>query len=295
MTVNFSIIVPTYNHADFLKNAIDSVINQTYTNWELIIVDNFSEDDTFEIVNSFKDKRISYHKFKNNGVIAASRNHGIKISTGNWIAFLDSDDIWYSNKLSVVSEKILKNFDYQVFCANEYKIFQKSNKKQILKLGPYKKKFYKYMIIHGNKLSTSATIISKKIVDKGLVFDESEDLITVEDYDLWLRIAKNNFKFYFIDVPLGEYLVHDNNLSQNILKHLNRTEFLLKDHIFNQQSFTSNKVFMWSFVKARISLSKFQQLVIQKNYYKALLFFVLLFFNNPIAIIYYLFLYFKKQ
>ena len=151
------------------------------------------------------------------------------------------------------------------------------------------------MLVHGNKLSTSATTISKKIVDKGLIFDESEDIITVEDYDLWLRIAKNNYKFYFINVPLGEYLVHNNNLSQNILKHLNRTEFLLKDHIFNQQSFTSNKVFMWSFVKARISLSKFQQLVIQKNYNKAIKAFLLLFFNNPIAIIYYLFLHFKKQ
>ena len=295
MTVDFSIIVPTYNHADFLKNAVDSVVNQTYRNWELIIVDNFSDDNTFEIVNSYKDKRISYCKFKNNGVIAASRNHGIKISSGNWIAFLDSDDIWYSNKLSVIIEKILNNTDCQVFCSHEYKVFQETNKKQILKVGPYNNQFYKYMIIHGNKLSTSSTIISKKIIDRGLIFDESKDLITVEDYDLWLRIAESNFKFFFINIPLGEYLVHKNNLSQNILKHLKRTEFLLKIHVFNRQSFTSNKYLLWSFVKARISMSKLQQLIIQKNYSKALIVFVLLFLNNPLAIIYFSFLYIKNN
>ena len=95
-----SIILPTFNHAKFLKKAIESVISQSYINWELIIIDNNSTDETFDIINSYSDRRIRYSKIQNNGVIAASRNHGISLSNGSWIAFLDSDDWWTKNKLS---------------------------------------------------------------------------------------------------------------------------------------------------------------------------------------------------
>ena len=108
MTVNFSIIVPTYNHAKFLKNAIDSVINQTYANWELIIVDNFSEDDTFEIVSSFNDKRISY--YNTNKTISMSHNWEFaleKISEG-YVTILGSDDGHIPGTCKIVNDIIKK-------------------------------------------------------------------------------------------------------------------------------------------------------------------------------------------
>ena len=104
----FSVILPTYNRAKFIEGAITSVLNQDYLNWELIIIDNFSKDNTQEIVEKFNDKRIKYIKYKNNGIIAKSRNYGIKLSKGNYLAFLDSDDWWYSKKLTIMSMK-LKN------------------------------------------------------------------------------------------------------------------------------------------------------------------------------------------
>ena len=101
-----SVIMPTYNHAKFIAKAIESVLSQTSQNLELIIIDNYSEDDTGEIVASCEDDRIIYLKFRNNGIIAASRNHGIKHSHGEYIAFLDSDDLWHKQKL----EKQLPHF-----------------------------------------------------------------------------------------------------------------------------------------------------------------------------------------
>ena len=104
--VLFSIILPTFNRSGFVKKAIQSVINQDYKNWELIIIDNYSKDNTEELVKQFSDERIIFKKLKNDGVIARSRNFGIKLAKGEYIAFLDSDDWWYSQKLKTVNKKI---------------------------------------------------------------------------------------------------------------------------------------------------------------------------------------------
>ena len=104
-----SVVMPTYNHAQYIGEAITSVLNQDYQNLELIIVDNFSEDNTEAIVNGFNDQRIQYYQFANNGIIAASRNYGITKASGEFIAFLDSDDIWKEGKLK-------KQTDHRVIC-----------------------------------------------------------------------------------------------------------------------------------------------------------------------------------
>ena len=104
-----SVVIPTYNHAYLLKDALHSVICQTYTNIEIIVIDNNSVDDTEEVVLSFLDPRIIFKKINNNGIIAASRNMGILIAKGDYIAFLDSDDIWHNNWWSTGLRIILSN------------------------------------------------------------------------------------------------------------------------------------------------------------------------------------------
>ena len=107
--IKYSVILPTYNRADsYLKDAILSVINQTYTNWELLIIDNHSKDATDELVKSFKNNKIRLLKNYNIGNIAQSRNIGIKKSRGEFIAFLDSDDFWNREKLNICN-KFLDN------------------------------------------------------------------------------------------------------------------------------------------------------------------------------------------
>ena len=107
----FSIIIPTFNRKLLLERAVKSVIDQTYINWELIIVDNSSTDGTEELIKRLNNNKIKYHKIKNNGIIAKSRNLGIDESVGDFICFLDSDDWWYENKLSCISNK-LNNVDF---------------------------------------------------------------------------------------------------------------------------------------------------------------------------------------
>ena len=97
----FSVIMPTYNHSKFIGKAIKSVIGQSERDFELIIINNFSTDNTLKIIKNFKDSRIKVINFNNLGIIASSRNEGIKISRGQYIAFLDSDDFWFSNKLEI--------------------------------------------------------------------------------------------------------------------------------------------------------------------------------------------------
>ena len=110
-----SIITPNYNMSKLLDQAISSIINQTYLNWELIIIDNFSDDDTRHVVNKYEDNRIKFLQYKNYGVIGASRNHGIKHSSGSWIAFLDADDIWYPKRLEVFMSQLCKNPNYDLY------------------------------------------------------------------------------------------------------------------------------------------------------------------------------------
>ena len=104
-----SVIMPTYNQEEYISDSVDSVLGQTYHHYELIIINNHSEDGTEEIVRSYSDPRIQYYKFNNHGIIAASRNYGIRLSKGKYIAFLDSDDIWLPKKLEKQAQMMEEN------------------------------------------------------------------------------------------------------------------------------------------------------------------------------------------
>lgn len=254
----FSIVLPTYNHANLIGEAINSVINQTYNNWELIIVDNNSTDNTSAVISEYNDDRIKSFKIQNKGVIASSRNMGINKSKGNWIAFIDSDDIWYTNKLDLVVNKINSNTKYHVFCHDELMVNINNGKTNKLIYGPFCDNFYSNMLIYGNKLSTSSTIVSRKyIISNNLLFRENTNLITVEDYDFWLLLAKSNAQFYFIKKILGEYRIHGSNMSMVNVNFYKNLVFLIKDHVFNLQNFEKkhNKLFAIIYFKTMISQS----------------------------------------
>ena len=126
----FSIIIPTFNRISKLKKALNSIYDQTYKNYEIIIIDNFSTDDTEKIVNKYKESKLKYFKFNNSGIIGKSRNIGIKNSNAPWIAFLDSDDEWYENKLSILENFIKKNPEYDVITNDEEIYYEETKKKK---------------------------------------------------------------------------------------------------------------------------------------------------------------------
>ena len=154
-----SIVIPTYNHAHFLKQALQSVCDQTYTNWEAIVVDNHSKDDTEQVVASFEDARIKLLKIHNQGIIAASRNMALDAAKGDWIAFLDSDDYWYPEKLSLSIAVVVADQAVDICSNDELLVNEITGERSPIKYGPFVKKFYHSLLMRGNCMSPSAAIV----------------------------------------------------------------------------------------------------------------------------------------
>ena len=248
----FSVVLPNFNHGRYLKDAIDSVLNQDFNNWELLIIDNYSTDNSDEVISSYNDSRIRVFKIKNEGIISKSRNLGIKNAQAKWIAFLDSDDIWYFNKLSRLIELTDDNFD--IICSNEYRHDLEEGIRKPLYYNLKSNNFYKELLLKGNALSTSATIVSRDFLNKNkLDFSENLDFITVEDYDFWMQIASKNGSFGFCKEFLGEFRIHGSNNSNNFKLHSNNLIKLLKNHVYKIQDF-SEKDKLWDKIKARLTL-----------------------------------------
>ena len=224
-----SVIIPTFNQAELLQKALQSVSNQTFQDWEAIVIDNHSQDTTKEIVESMNDSRISYEVFSNQGIIAASRNLGINLAKGNYIAFLDSDDLWYPSKLSTCLEYLRKGAN--AVCHGAW----------IRKDGVLDKKFipvqpshnlYETLLFKGNfTIWTSTVMINKQCLKQFGVFSEHPAMVMAEDYDLWLRMAKNNVRWIIIPEILGEYTVHGKNASKNIKTHMMAEDFVLMNNV----------------------------------------------------------------
>lgn len=222
-----SIVIPTYNHAPMLQRALATVVEQTYQNWNAIVVNNFSTDNTLEVVAAFNDPRIQCVNFRNHGVIGASRNEGIALATGKYVAFLDSDDTWFPTKLEKCVEILESGSD--LVCHAEYWI-DESGKSRLVAYGPSEAATHHNLIYKGNRISTSATVVRTALLKEVHGFDVAPELISTEDYDLWIRLAAKSDKFAFLSEPLGEYHRHDNNVSANIEKHLAAELALLEKH-----------------------------------------------------------------
>lgn len=208
-----SVIMPTYNHAAYIDSAITSVLNQTYDDLELIIIDNFSKDNTEEIVNRHKenDTRIIYKKFNNQGVIATGRNHGLELAKGEFVAFLDADDLWENDKL----EKQVKLFTGNIgFVYTRQKFIDTDDNMLNVTSDPdfYRGKILEKLLQH-NFTITSTVMLRKDLLDKyNLNFRTGRQ--GVEDWDLWLRVAFYT-EFDYVDEKLLIRRVHLGSISQN--------------------------------------------------------------------------------
>ena len=209
--MNISVVIPSYNRKDFLKRSIDSAINQTKKPLEIIVVDDGSTDGTETMIKSDYDF-VKFIKQKNKGVSAA-RNIGIKVSIGEWICFLDSDDEWKKDKLEKQINAMKSNPGYKFFHSNEIWI------KNGLRINQ-KKKHKKYggdifdKCLDMCRISPSSVMIDKTVFDE--VGNFNEDLVVCEDYELWLRIC-DKYKVFFIDEPLIiKYGGHQGQLSYSI-------------------------------------------------------------------------------
>jgi glycosyltransferase involved in cell wall biosynthesis len=240
-----SVIMPTYNHSKFIDEAIESVLNQTYKNFELIIIDNYSEDDTEKVVTSYKDNRIKYLKFKNNGIIAASRNYGIKNSNGEYVAFLDSDDIWLPKKLEKQIELFRISNETPMIYTRFKTVRGDTISKDILPKNGRYKSGYIFRSLYVRPFITCSTVIVKKSIFNQIgLFDTNRDLIAIEDMDLWLRIALK-YPVEIADIsPLVLYRIQSQSISLGSARMVKRSLIIAKrykkyagNHLFAKSVF----------------------------------------------------------
>ena len=208
-----SVILPTYNRAGLLKRALSSIISQTYPHWEVLVVDNNSTDNTDQIVHDFNNERIRLLKVDNHGVIALSRNVGIREARGEYIAFLDSDDWWKSNKLEkslayLENGKDVVYHDLFVVAKRNQRVLWRKARTRTLKIP-----IFKDLITNGNALNNSSVVLRKKILEDIGGLSEDRSLVSIEDYDAWLRASRITERFQRIPQTLGYYWTAGGNVS----------------------------------------------------------------------------------
>lgn len=208
-----SVVIPAYNCAKYIEDTIASVLNQTRTPYEIIVVNDGSTDNTAEVVSKYPTIRLIN---KINQGPSETRNRGILECTGNWVAFLDSDDIWHSEKIEKIEECLTKNpkidmLSTAFFIGNPQSGWKKITPRRIFNPND---SFFE-QLYRRSFIATSSVVIKKSVLDK--VGGFSSSLLVAEDLDLWLRVAITSAKYHYIAEHLLYYRSHLASITSNPL------------------------------------------------------------------------------
>lgn len=215
MNHSISVIIPTYNRANLIKRTIKSVLDQTLSPKEILICDDGSTDNTLSVIKSFKDKRIKWIPGIHTGHPGITRNMGIKKSSGNWLAFLDSDDVWHPNKLEKQMQ-LLMNSNCLACCCSAGAYSGKG--KYIGKVSDFKDDFISFSdLMRNNYIVCSSAIIHKSLLGKCSGFPEDSNQKASLDYALWLRIATQT-NFIYLDEELVNYRDDPENSNRGLYR-----------------------------------------------------------------------------
>ncbi|NLI92082.1 MAG: glycosyltransferase family 2 protein [Peptococcaceae bacterium] len=226
MDILVSVIMPAYNSEKYIEKAISSVLSQSYSNFELIVVDDGSRDDTAIIVSEIagRDKRIQFFRNQKNSGVSETRNFGISQAKGDWIAFLDSDDMWAPGKLEK-QIKLIKNKEHAnlLFTGSSF-IDENDNPYSFMLKIPEEIKYKD--LLKQNIISCSSVLLNKQLLAEYKM--ERNDLH--EDYALWLKILRNENYAYGINEPLLIYRLSKNSKTGNKMKSAKMT-FMVYRHV----------------------------------------------------------------
>ena len=225
-----SVVIPAYNAARFIERTLDTVRAQTCQPRETIVVDDGSVDGTYDVVQAY----IGRHAMKGrllrqeNRGQAAARNAGMRIAGGAYIALLDSDDLWYPEKLAAVMSEFDHHPDVDLVCHDENisrdgRVISASRRRKP------KGALYDALLFGGNLLSPSATVVRRETALAVGGFDERWEYISVEDYDFWMRFSRVG-RIRFLHRVLGEYVLHNHSASRRIVFHYTALEGMLREH-----------------------------------------------------------------
>lgn len=210
MSELISIITPTYNCERFIGETIESVLKQSYKNWEMIIVDDCSTDNTYDVVKKYadNDSRIKYYLLEENSGAAVARTKAMQLATGDYIAFLDSDDLWISNKLEC-QLKFMKENNYNFTCTEYEQIDE--NGKSLNKIIKVK-----------NKTNYNGVLLNCPVGNSTVMYNVSKmgkfqvpNIRKRNDDALWLQMLKKEKYIYGIKEVLMKYRIRENSISSN--------------------------------------------------------------------------------
>ena len=204
-----SIIMPAYNCGDFIGTTLDSVINQSYKNWEVIVVDDCSTDNTADVVQEYikKDNRIKYHKLEKNSGAAVARNKAVDLASGKYMAFLDSDDVWFPEKLTKQIGFMEEN-DYGFTCTSYTKIDEQGEYLNRTIIAQPRRDYDGVLkTCPGN----STVIYNAEKLGKFKI----PDIKKRNDYVMWLQVIKKEKYLYGIEEPLGSHRIRTEGISSN--------------------------------------------------------------------------------
>ncbi len=255
-----SIIVPCYNSSKYLPACLDSLLRQTYVDFEVVIIDDGSTDDTDNVIKPYlNDSRMKYIKQQNAGP-AKARNKGIKSAEGNFIAFLDSDDLWKATKLEKQMQLFADSSVGVIYSTARYindlgQDVCSLNRMEYLK--PREGKVTDFLFVD-NFVPFSSVVIRRECLDKAGLFDE--ELGSSEDWDLLLRISVF-FEFRYIDEPLLYYRLHSNQVSRDTEKRFLYNEKIREKFIKCNNGFISRSIIRQAAVYTYIQAACFYQSV----------------------------------
>lgn len=215
-----SVIIPVYNGEKYLKEAVESVLAQTFQDWELIIVDDFSKDSTRKIIKDLEAKNERIHSIflnENSGAPAHPKNVGMGIAKGEYIAYLDQDDEWLPEKLEK-QVAVFENNPQVEFLTCEALIVDKSGKiinRRIIPNIPENGELFPAILCTNFMFSNSSLLIRREVIEQCGPRDESPEIGGAEDTEYQLRVAVAGYHFHIIHEPLYKYRVHKDNLSRN--------------------------------------------------------------------------------
>jgi glycosyltransferase involved in cell wall biosynthesis len=229
MTVpQVSVVIPTQNRAAFLPTAIDSVLKQSFQDFELLVVDDASTDGTAEVRDKFHDVRIHWLRHDKPRGGAAARNTGIVHSRGEYIAFLDDDDEWYSEKLARQMEVMLGSQPEVAAIYTGYVIIDRSNRSERGRMIPSQRGNLHNRLLESNPIGGASSVLLKRsCLEQVGLFDET--LPSFQDRDLWIRISRD-FHFDYVQDPLLNYFVHPKKVWTNLEALTQGLEIMLRKH-----------------------------------------------------------------
>jgi len=226
MDPKISVIIPTKNRAHYVSSAVQSVLGQTFGDFEVLIVDGASTDNTREVVSKFHDERIRYIRERKDRGASASRNTGISQSRGKFIAFLDDDDLWVPSKLSKQLNLFDKNPCIGAVSAGAW-IINENDETIGFRIPSLRGNIFPKILSKNHVGNCSMVLVRKECFEKSGLFDEN--LEASEDYDLWVRLTKH-YEFDYVNEPLVLYRVHEKRISTNPYKALRAKKLLIKKH-----------------------------------------------------------------